>query len=439
MQREGIDFDELYAPVSKHATLRALLAKAADEDLELYQLDIKTAFLYGELEEEVYIKQAPGYEEGPPGTVGRLHRALYGLRQAPRMWHARMEKELLLHGFTKSASDPGLYLQHNKDHTVYALVWVDDVLLASRELEAAKKVAAALSEAFKVHVIGEPEKFLGMKIDRDREAGTIKLSQGKYIKDMVTKYGMTDAKPKSVPLPPNTKLTRQDDSELLDTTKYGYSELVGSLLYASVCTRPDISQSVGALAKFMSKPTVNHYAAAKSVLRYLASTPEFGITYGGGGRQGLTAYCDADYAGDLDSRKSTTAYVFILNGGVISWSSRLQPTVAASTTEAEYMAAAYAVKEALWLRKLMQDLSIPAETVSIYCDNQSAIALLNNPITSARSKHIDVLHHFARERVARGEVEFRYCATACMIADCLTKPVPEHKLVFCREGMGISP
>jgi len=172
------------------------------------------------------------------------------------------------------------------------------------------------------------------------------------------------------------------------------------------------------------------------VLRYVNTTKSYGITFGGSDMT-LHGYCDADYAGDLDTRRSTTGYVFMLNGGAISWSSRRQPTVAASTTEAEYMAAAYATKEALWLRKLSANLGLHNPTITIQADNQSAIKLLKNPITSSRSKHIDVIYHFARERVARKEITFQYVTTDKMISDTLTKPVPEHKHKFCCTGMGV--
>ena len=257
--------------------------------------------------------------------------------------------------------------------------------------------------------------------------------------ELVAKYGLFDAKPKSTPMSTAIKL-QQDEDNLLDTDKYPYNELVGSMLYLSVCTRPDIAQAVGALARYMSKPTMVHWQAAKGVLRYIASTTTAGIVYKvEPSATDLKGFCDADYAGDLDTRRSTTGYAFILNGGAVSWSSRLQPTVAVSTTEAEYMAAAHAVKEALWLKKLMGDLCISscAEPVMIYCDNQAAISLLKHPISSQRSKHIDVLHHFARERVARGEVTFNYCSTDRMFADFLTKAVPEQKFAQCMKGLGM--
>ena len=227
------------------------------------------------------------------------------------------------------------------------------------------------------------------------------------------------------------------NGEELDTNVNPYSELVGSLLYLSVCTRPDIAQAIGALARYMAKPTTEHWTAAKGVLKYLAGTEDTGITYGPE-KTDLVGYCDADYAGDLDTRRSTTGYVFILNGGVISWSSRLQPTVAASTAEAEYMAASQAVKEALWLRKLTTDLGGELKTMQLYTDNQAALTLLKNPIASARSKHIDIIYHFARERVARKEVKFDYCPTAKMIADTMTKALAESKFVLCCKSMGVT-
>ena len=245
---------------------------------------------------------------------------------------------------------------------------------------------------------------------------------------------MLEAKALNTPLSTSTKLTKE--GEPLDQETYGYSSIIGSLMYLSVCTRPDISQAVGVLARYMAQPTTMHWQAAKGVLRYLAGTADYGITFGGT-KTGLEAYTDADYAGDIDTRRSTTGYVYILNGGAISWSSRLQQTVAASTTEAEYMASAFAIKEGLWLRKLFNDLKLGINVIDINADNQSAIKLLKNPVFSMRSKHIDVIYHFARERVNRGEVRFSYVRTESMVADALTKPLPASKFQYCRNAMGV--
>jgi hypothetical protein len=223
----------------------------------------------------------------------------------------------------------------------------------------------------------------------------------------------------------------------LDTAQFAYGSLIGSLLYLAVCTRPDIAQAVGALSRHTAHPTTVHWQAAKGIVRYLAGTSDLGITFKGTDTSVL-GYTDADYAGDVDTRRSTTGYVFIMNGGAITWQSKRQPTVAVSTTEAEYMAAAAAIKEALWLRKLLIDLRLDPGAMIIKADNQGAIKVLKNPIMSARSKHIDVMHNFARERVVRNEIKFEYISTNLMLADILTKPVPKAKLDFCRENMGIA-
>jgi transposase InsO family protein len=435
-QREGIDYDEVFAPVSKYATLRALLALCAAHNLELHQLDIKTAFLNGELEEMVYIEQPPGYMEGDGTLVCRLNRALYGLRQAPRAWHLKLKNELEHIGFTSSSADPGLYTCTSGEHTVFVMVYVDDILIASKSLDAVNSIKSSLLTTFNGRDMGEASLFLGMTIERDRSANTIKLSQAHMTKDIITKYGLSDAKARSIPLSPSTKLTA-DEGEPLDIKEYGYSTLVGSLLYLSVCTRPDIAQAVGALSKYMAHPTSVHWQAAKGVLRYLAGTADYGITFKGTDTTVL-GYGDADYAGDLDTRRSTTGYVFIMNGGAISWQSKRQATVAVSTTEAEYMAAAAAAKEALWLRKLLGDLQLYTGAMVIKADNQSAIKVLKNPIMSARSKHIDVIYNFARERVARNEIKFEYMRTEEMVADIFTKPVNKSKFDFCCERMGIA-
>lgn len=433
-QREGIDYEEVFAPVSKYTTLRAVLATAAVEDLEIHQLDIKTAFLNGELEEDVWTQQPPGYEEGRAGMACHLHKALYGLKQAPRAWHLRLKEELESIGFTQSEADPGLFITKGDNEPIYLITYVDDILIITKGIQATIPIKQSLMSAFEARDLGEATFFLGMSITRDRDNRTIKLGQERLTTDLLSKYGMLEAKSLSTPLGTSIKLTK--DGERLDCATYGYSQLIGSLMYLSVCTRPDIAQAVGALARYMAQPTTAHWQSAKGVLRYLSGTANYGIIFGET-KAGLDAYTDADFAGDIDTRRSTTGYVFILNGGAISWSSRLQQTVAASTTEAEYMAAASATKEGLWLRKLLNDLQLDITTIDINADNQSAIKLLKNPVFSMRSKHIDVIYHFARERVMRGEVRFSYIRTDSMVADALTKPVPTSKFQFCRNAMGV--
>jgi hypothetical protein len=365
----------------------------------------------------------------------RLHKALYGLKQAPRSWHQRLDAELRDIGFNPSSADPGLYIYTGKDYLAYLLIYVDDILIAAQDVATVNSVKATLMSIFDARDLGEATFFLGMNILRDRDNRTLKLSQETLTAAILKDYDMLECAPKRTPLEPGVKLTK-DGGDPLDTTVYNYRAMIGSLIYLSTCTRPDISQAVGVLSKFAAAPTTEHWTAGKRVLRYLAETPTFGITYNEQ-KIGLIGYSDADYAGDLDTRRSTTGYVFILSGGAVCWSSKRQAIVATSTAEAEYVAAAAAVKEALWLRMLAADMRLDVSTVGIMADNQAAIRVLKDPIASQRTKHIDVAYHFARERVRRKEVCFKYIPTQEMVADALTKAVPESKLVFCRQGMGV--
>lgn len=436
LQKQGVDFDEVYAPVSKQTTVRALLAVCAEKDLELEQLDVKTAFLNGHLEEEIYMQQAQGYEEGGRTVVCKLKRAIYGLRQAPRAWYLRLKDEMEKLGWTVSGADPALFIKREDEGFFFALVYVDDILLAGpRGSPVIARLKQELGEIFDIRDLGESSYFLGMEIERKRDEGTIKLTQKKLTGEILSRFGMSEAKERSVPLSQAEKLTR--DGMPLDTGEYPYRELIGSLLYLSVCTRPDIAHAVGALSRYMSSPTVDHWRAATGILRYLAGTRDYGIVFGNGGLE-VQGFVDADYAGELDTRRSTTGYVFMLSGGAISWSSRLQVTVAVSTVEAEYMGAASAVKEALWLRKLARDIGLEAGQVVIKGDNQGALKLLKHSMSTQRSKHIDVMHHFARERVLRGDVKFEYCGTEHMAADFLTKAVNPTKFAKCRLMIGVN-
>lgn len=442
-QVEGRDFDETFAPVNKLSTFRAVMAVAAELNLEIHQLDIKTAFLQGELEEEVYVRQPQGYSDGSTKVL-RLHKALYGLKQAPRAWHTKLHSELTKLGFTVSEADAGLYVYYHEQERMYLLVYVDDLLLVSNNTQLIDRIKQLLMSVFDARDLGEAVTFLGINILRDRGSRTIKLIQQRHTFDVISTFGLLDAKPLSVPLSSSIKLSKEEGFPL-DSSASQYSQMVGSLNYLATCTRPDISYSVGALSRYLSCPTSVHLQAAKGVCRYIKGTADYGITYCGsrGSSSDISSlqpplgYCDADYAGDIDTRRSTTGYVFVLCGGAISWQSKRQPTVAVSTAEAEYMSAAAAVKEALWLSKLMVDLGMEPSAIQILGDNQAALKLLKNPISSLRSKHIDVVHHFARERVLRGEVSFSYISTDQQVADILTKPLTTAKHNRCAAGMGM--
>ena len=437
MQQEGIDFVDSFAPTSKHTTMRLLLALVAKHNLTLRQCDFVTAFLNGELEEEVYLQPPPGFPVH--GKVYRLHKALYGLRQAPRAWHVTLKAELESMGFTSSLADPSLFIKWTDNGPVFVLVYVDDCLVAGLG-NTPNSVISDLSSRFAITDLGDASRFVGIEISRDRAAGTLTITQSRMARELAIRGGMGDCKPRDTPLSVSTRLSADNGDPLDNTTAGVYRELVGQLLYMSVSCRPDLAQPVGVLARYTMAPTTVHHTALKGVLRYVAGTPNLGITYGGNGGDGeLVGFTDSDYAGDLDQRRSTTGFVFLFANGVISWASRRQKTTAVSTMEAEYMAMAAATKEAVWLRSLLADLCLPVMgSVLIHGDNQAAIKLLKNPVASQRSKHIDIAYHFSRERDEAGEVQFEYISTDRNAADAMTKALPAPKFLFCLKAIGMT-
>lgn len=433
MQRYGIDYGEVFAPTVRWTTVRLFFSIVAADDLELEQLDVKTAFLHGELEEDIWIAQPPGFEEGGTGLACKLHKAVYGLKQAPRVWHSKLKSVLDKVDYKPSDADPALFINSTPSRS-FALTWVDDVLTAHHASTATKNPAIQkLADEFGEVTILDGSFALGLEIQRDRSARTLKLSQRLLTEDLLEEFGMAEAKPRSTPFPPGCHPSKAGADPLPPDSRY--AEVVGSLLYLATVTRPDIAQAVGVLTRYMAAPTTEHWQLAMGVLRYLAGTRDWGIVFGP--TDPIVGYTDSDYAGDPDIRRSTSGFVFTMNGGSVSWSSRLQPTVAVSTAEAEYMAASPAVKEALWLRKLLADFGKPVDALTIFTDNQAALALLKNPVSSVRTKHIDVIHHFARERVERNEVQFVYIASQDNVADTMTKPLPAVRFRECCADMGM--
>jgi len=444
-QRKGVDYEEIFAPVSKHTTVHTLLAKVAAENLELHQLDIKTAFLHGELEEEVWVQQPEGFAAaGARSTHScRLNKSLYGLKQAPRAWHKKLHSVLQGEmGYTACSSDPGLYVQHSEQHgSTYIIVYVDDLLVAARSMERINAAKQAVAAHFYTRDLGEPKCFIGLEISRDRTARTLAIRQQQLISEVIQKYGQGSAAGREVPMALGTQLYAYGQQL---QSGVPYAALVGSLMYLSQCTRPDLAYSAGLLARLMAQPTEEAWTAAKGVVKYLRATPDVGIVFGATADAKVlhtVGYTDADYAGDVNNRRSTSAYVFILYGGAISWSSKQQRTVATSTAEAEYMAAAACVKEAVWLRGLLCDLNVcdVSDAQLLYTDNQAALSLLKNPQVSGRAKHIAIHYHFARERVQMNEDVFEYISTSEMVADALTKALPKLKLEKFRQAVGLMP
>jgi len=439
-QVPGRDFDEVFAPVATHASIHAVMAMVAQEDLVMHQLDIKTAFLNGVLDKPVYMAQPEGYVTGSPGDACYLHKCVYGLKQAPRVWYKLLKSTLAAYGFAPSAADPCIFVRTVSGRwQCILLVYVDDLLAVTRTDAEQEEVKAQLKDKFQLRDMGPSSHFVGMKVQRDRTTRTLTLSLGAMTRRLITEYGIDTARHKAVPADPHAHLRKRQPEDEPLPKDCPYSALVGSLLYLSLMTRPDIAYAVGVLARFGAEPTWAHWNAAKTVLRYLASTPDAALTFSPSGPRSLIGYSDADYAGDLDRRRSTTGFVFLLHGGAISWKSTLQKVVAQSTAEAEYMAAATAVKEAVWLRLLLADLGIPVRgAVPMFTDNQACLSFLSDHTTSPRAKHIDIRYHAARDKVEEGVVRFNYVATAEMVADFLTKALHPPQFAYCRQRVGVA-
>eukprot|EP00873_Tetraselmis_striata_P005549 jgi/Tetstr1/425813/TSEL_016191.t1 len=429
-QRHGIDYAETFAPTVKFTTIRVLFAIAVQYGWNIHQVDVDTAFLYAPVEEEIYMRPPPGYEQydarGRP-MVLRLLKSLYGLKQSPRNWHNTLHKFLVCYGFQQLKSDPGAYVYWQGGQLICILVvYVDDMIFAFKDAVWAADFKTALGARFDIKDLGVCAWALGMAVERDWDNATLKVHQAKYIDDMVHKFNLADAYAVSTPAEVGADVPGSNKPLAAEMP---YQALVGSLLYAMVATRPDIAEAVSKLCRVMAKPEERHWQAAKRVLRYLKGTKTLGLTFSGGKADGLLhGYCDADWAGDVVSRRSTTGFVFMLCGAAVSWKSQLQATVALSTAEAEYMALCAAVCEALFLRELLRELCCAqSEATVIFEDNQSCIALTRNPMTHGRSKHIAIKYHFTREKVLSGEVAIEYCPTAQMVADALTKALGRLK------------
>lgn len=441
-QKKGIDFEEIFSPVVKMSSIRVVLGLAASMNLEIEQLDVKTAFLHGDLEEEIYMEQPEGFTaKGKENLVCRLKKSLYGLKQAPRQWYKKFDFFMVEHGYTRTTSDHCVFIKKFSDgEFIILLLYVDDMLIAGRDIEKIKKLKKELSKSFKMKDLGPANQILGMKISRDRKNGKLRLSQEDYIEKVLHRFNMDKATPVSSPLASHLKLSSKQnpssEKEQEEMKDVPYASAVGSLMYAMVCTRPDIAHSVGVVSRFLSNPGKEHWAAVKWILRYLRGTSKICLSFGIC-KPELVGFTDADMAGDVDSRKSTSGYLITFSGGAVSWQSRLQKCVALSTTEAEYIAITEASKELLWMKKFLQELGLEQDKYILYCDSQSAIHLSKNPTFHARSKHIEVRYHWIRDALEMKKLQLDKIHTDENGSDMMTKPLPMEKLQVCRRKVGL--
>ena len=435
-QQEGIDYEETFSPVVRFTSIRLILALVAGLDLELHQMDVKTAFLNGELDEEIYMDQPTGFvKEGNEHKVCKLLKSIYGLKQSSRQWYFRFQEVVLSNGFTMIDEDNCVYTKRSKGQFIIMSLYVDDILIAGNDKQFVMEIKAWLSSNFEMKDMGEATYILGVKISRDRSRKLLSLSQETYIKKILERFSMQDCKSFDTPISKcdtlSLEMCPKTQKETDQMKMVPYANAVGSLMYAMMCTRPDICHAVGMVSRYQSNPGQGHWKAVKRVLRYLKGTTDLALCYQGSDLQ-LEGYTDADWAGDLDERRSTSGFVFLLGNGAISWSSKKQTCIALSTMEAEFVAFSTAAQEAVWLRNFLDHLMDASDSgpVPINCDSQAAIAYTKNPKFHCKTKHIDLRYKFARDYVKHKMVDIRYVSTHDMIADPLTKAIPRD--VFCK-------
>jgi len=453
-QIEGIDYEETFSPVARYESFRILMAIAAKEDWEIHQMDVKTAFLNGDLNEEIYMEQPEGFiQKGSEGKALQLLKAIYGLKQASRQWNKKINDTLHNLGFKRLQSDHGLYVKRTEHDIVIIILYVDDLTLIGNNLKIINSVKGELSRSYEMTDLGEISSYLGMRIQRDRKKKIITLDQEQYLKDVLIRFQMQESKPARTPFPAGAKLVKsQTPPELCDKEfKTQYQSIIGSIMYAAIGCRPDLAYAAVKLSSFSSNPDQSHMNVAHHVLRYIRGSLDFKLVYDGNHNRNLIGYSDSCWGGNLEDRKSTTGNCFFLAGGVVTWASKKQPTVALSSVEAEYMAITSAAKHSKWIQKFFKELGIdhrgaiafksdkvqqlPLQDdqheedtrLHLLSDSQGAIAMANNPVHHQRTKHIDIQHHFIRECVENNNVDLSYLSTEEMVADVFTKALT-HEL-----------
>lgn len=441
-QEAGIDYEEVFAPVARYETIRTLFAIAVEKQMQVHQMDVVTAYIQGDLQEKTYMEQPEMFvKKGEEDKVCRLRKPLYGLKQAGRAWYRKLNNYLSNLGLKNTEIDPCVYVNTKNNKLIILVIYVDDLLIAAEDIDTINDIKRSLSAKFKMRDLGHASHILGISVEREGPIGKIKLTQKKYVTDLLEKFGMSNSKSVSTPLNPNEKLTKdmgpKSENEREEMKRKPYRELVGGLIYLANGTRPDLTFATSALSRFCVDPGIAHWRAAKRVLSYLKGTLEYGITYEKTDK-GMEAFVDADWASDTDDRKSYSGNVIMIANGPISWEAKKQKSVALSTMEAEYMAMSEVVKEIIYLRRLLNHMkmsSMVKSATTVFCDNQSAIKLTKNSVYHGRSKHIDIRYHFVREACENGTVKIDYLQTDSMTADIFTKSLPKIKHQRCVESL----
>ena len=436
-QREGIDYEETFSPTVRFESVRLMVAAAAADDMHTHQMDVTTAFLYASLDEEVYMELMEGMEGyGTPGKVARLNKAIYGLKQASRMWNQHIDRILEKMGFYRLTADHGVYYKWDGVNRVWLALYVDDIFLISKNLANIVESKKTLGADMKVKDLGVAQYLLGIELRRRQlgmQDGDILMVQEKYVMDILRQFDMVGCKAASTPLEPGVKLTLRDspgdDLGKARMEEYPYRQVVGKLMYLAICTRPDICQAVSELSRFNSNPGLTHWESAIRVLRYLKGTAGVGLLFKKGESKDIWGYVDASHTSCPDSNKGRAAYVFMSGGAPVSWASKRVGNGSLSSCETEYMGLTLAAQESCYLGELRAEMygvagkKLVVQPMDLLTDSRSAKSLAENPVYHGRSKHILSKWHFIRKRVVKGFLRLVDVRTELMAADMMTKAV----------------
>ena len=432
-QRQGVDYEETFSPVAMIKSIRILLAIAAYYDYEVWQMDVKTAFLNGNLQEDVYMTQPEGFTSKDQTKVCKLNRSIYGLKQASRSWNIRFDETIKEFGFSQNLDEACVYKKEDGNSRIFLVLYVDDILLMGNDKSALQEVKDWLSQRFMMKDLGEATYILGIRIYRDRSQRLLGLSQSTYIDKVLKRFSMEQSKRGLLPIRHGIHLSKEmspiSPSEVSRMQRIPYASAIGSIMYAMLCTRPDVSYALSSTSRFQSNPGEGHWTAVKNILKYLKRTKDMFLVYGNADLT-VRGYTDASFQTDIDDLKSQTGYVFILNGGAVVWKSSKQETTADSTTEAEYIAASEAAKEAVWIKKFIGELGVVpsiADPITLYCDSTGAIAQAIEPRSHNRSKHVLRKFHLIREIIQRRDIVIEKIPSEDNVADPLTKALSQDK------------